>query len=453
MTAIKAYAWTAVLVTAALTGLAFYAFEPTLPVGEILFWAVLLAAAELLPVTLGFETRVTMGFPIMIAAAIIYEPPVAMVIAGLGSFDSRELRRDLPLHRAVFNRAQTMLAAGAASIVVHLGPGEGLNPGLVIAAAFSDFIVNLGLVAGAVHYQEGIAFTKVLRAIPPKPIGGFALSYLLLTGLGAATAVAYSRVDGGGEWVVIAILVPLLFARMTIQGAKAQEELSQKVRRQQEALLAASESVFQEREQERQRIAEHIHDSSLQMLAAAAYGCSNTSALLDSGDIDRAKQTLSSADEAIHAAMSALREALVDLRKASVEEGGLMTTISKFVDQLSVLWGAQIKVEGSIMHEPPIPVALAAFQILQEGLVNALKHSDSEEIVVRITEDETRMVHIVVQDQGPGFDPKREVESDHVGMTLMKERAEGVGGEIVLRSAPGEGTRLEAILPAGVSAA
>lgn len=452
MNFVKVYAWSGVAVTAIVTALLYSNFQHEFPIGAIVFWALLLAIAELLPVTLGFETRITMGFPILIAAAIIFQPPLAMTIAGLGSFDSREFKRDLPLHHALFNRGQAMLAVGAASSVIHLG-GETLNLGLVLAAAIAHLIVNLGLVAGAVHFETGIPFANVLRAIPPSPIAGFALTYILLTGLGAATATAYSRVEGGGEWVVIAILVPLLFARMTIQGAKAQEELSKKIRRQQEALLAASESVFQEREQERQRIAEHIHDSSLQMLAAAAYGCSNTAALLDTGDFDRAKQTLSSADEAIHAAMSALREALVDLRKASVEEGGLMTTITKFVDQLSVLWGAQIKVEGSIVHEPPIPVALAAFQILQEGLVNALKHSDSEEIVVKITEDQTRMVHIVVQDQGPGFDPRREVEADHVGMTLMKERAEGVGGEILLQSSPGQGTRLEAILPAGVSAA
>lgn len=447
----KIYAWAVVAVSLPVLIVTVSSSPDPFPWGQVAFWAVLIGVAEVLPVTLGFETRITMGFPILIAAAITFEPGIAMAIAGAGSFDSRELRREIPLALAVFNRAQTMLAVGAASSVIHLS--DGLNPFLVVSGAAADVVVNLGLVAGWVHFSRGVPFLKALREIPPKPMAGFLLSYLLLTGLGAATAVAYTRAEGGGEWVVIAILVPLLFARMAIQGAKAQEELSAKIRRQQQALLVASESVFQEREQERLRIAEHIHDSSLQMLAAAVYGTGNTATLLEAGQVDRAKQTLSSADEAIHAAMSALREALVDLRKASVEEGGLMATIAKFVDQLSVLWGAQIRVEGSIAHEPPIPVALAAFQILQEGIVNALKHSESEEIVVKITEDETRMVHIVVEDQGPGFDPTKEIGSDHVGMTLMRERAEGVGGEIRLESKPGQGTRLEAILPAGVSAA
>jgi two-component system nitrate/nitrite sensor histidine kinase NarX len=60
-------------------------------------------------------------------------------------------------------------------------------------------------------------------------------------------------------------------------------------------------------------------------------------------------------------------------------------------------------------------------------------------------------VHIVVEDDGPGFDPSTEVGKDHVGMRLMKERAARVGGRINIDSRPGSGTRLEAILPGGVA--
>ena len=115
-----------------------------------------------------------------------------------------------------------------------------------------------------------------------------------------------------------------------------------------------------------------------------------------------------------------------------------------------MLWSAEVRIEGTVLHEPPIPVALAAFQILQEGLTNALKHAQTSSVVVRIS-DEDGMVHIVVEDEGPGFDPDSEVGEDHVGMRLMKERAARVGGRINLDTAPGTGTRLEAILPGGVA--
>ena len=421
------------------------------PVSTFIFWAGLLAATELLPITLGFETRITMSFPVLTATAVLFPPPVAMLIAGLGSVDSRELRWSLPLHRALFNRGQTMLAVGAASGLLH-GFSDGLNPLMVLLAASIFLLMNLGFVAGAVHFERRITFVEAFRMIPPKPIAGFVVTSLLLTALGGATALAYREVGERGEWVVVAILIPLLFARMAMVGAKTQQELSERIRKQQEALLTATETVFQERELERARIAEHIHDTSLQALAAAAYGCANTAALLGSGKVDRAKETLDSAEVAVRQAMTGLREALVDLRRSSVEEGGLMTTLQKFAEQLSTLWGAEVTIEGEIHNEPPIPVALAAFQIVQEGLVNSLKHSQTDHVTVRISEDDS-MVHLVVEDEGAGFDPDQQVGSDHVGMTLMRQRAAGVGGEIKLRSHPGEGTRLEAILPAGVSVA
>jgi signal transduction histidine kinase len=93
---------------------------------------------------------------------------------------------------------------------------------------------------------------------------------------------------------------------------------------------------------------------------------------------------------------------------------------------------------------------LAAFQILQEGLVNALKHANSDSITVRVI-DSDNMVHIVVEDDGAGFDPDAEIGTDHVGMRLMKERAALVGGRIELHSSQGSGTRLEAVLPGGVA--
>jgi signal transduction histidine kinase len=386
-----------------------------------------------------------------LATAILFHPLVAMTIAAVGYFDSREFRREIPPHRAVFNRAQVMLAAGTAALIFDLF-SDPFHPLVVLLGAGAHLAVNLSLVAGAIHFDRGIRFVEALRRIPPPPVAGFFLSTLLLTALGAATARAYLAVEHGGEWVVIAILIPLLFARMSIQGAKVQQEMSERVRKQQEALLVASENVFQEREQERARIAESIHDTSLQMLAAASYGCSNTAELINAGKIDAASQTLKTAQTAVADAIAGLREALIDLRRSAVEEGGLMETVQKFADQLSTLWGARVVVEGGVQNEPPTPVALAAFQILQEGLVNALKHSRSESVTVSL-EQSNGMLHIAVQDQGVGFEDEPASQEGHLGMRLMRERAEGVGGRIELRSEPGRGTRVEAVLPAGVPAA
>ncbi|MPZ69432.1 MAG: hypothetical protein GEU71_07870 [Actinobacteria bacterium] len=417
---------------------------------RFLFWLILLLIAELLPVSLGFETRVTMAFPILIAVSILFNPLEGMAMAALGEFDLREFRREIPLWRAFFNRCQLMLSVGAASLLISpIRENPFILPegALAIAGATLVFLViNLSLVAGMLHLDRGTPLPEAFSILLPKPVAGFWVSQFVLAGLGAAAAAVYQDI---GPFVSL-FLIPLLFARLSILGARAQQELSEKIRQQQKSLLDASERVFQEREAERNRIAEEIHDGSLQMLAAAAYGCGNASEFIDANRTDLAKEAALGARDAINGAMKALRDSLVDLRKSSVEEGGLVQTIHTFADHLSILWGTEINIEATINREPPIPVALAAFQILQEGLTNALKHAQDASVTVRIS-DEDGMVHIVIEDKGIGFDVNDEVGEDHVGMRLMQERATRIGGRLELQTEPGKGTRLEAILPGAIA--
>lgn len=392
-----------------------------------------------------------MGFPIHIAVEILYSPAAAMLITGLSAFDMREVRREIPVWRGLFNRAQLMLAAGAGSAVMHAAGKPNFdfpNGTLLISAGVLVHIgVNLGLVGVMVHRDRGVGLRRSYQILLPKPVGGFWILQAALAALGAAIAAVYLRIGG----FVVLFIIPLLFARLSLLGARAQQELSQRIQQQQRRLLEATEQVFQERERDRHRIAEEIHDHPLQLLAAAVYGCGNASAFIEAGRRDDAAKAVEAARHAVDDAITALRGSLVDLRRSTVEEGGLMQTITHFADQVATLWGADVRVQGSITVEPPIPVALAAFQILQEGLTNALKHAQSNTVTVKISDDDDGRVHIVVEDEGAGFDASEEAGADHVGMRLMKERAARVGGSIALQSSPGEGTRVEAILPGGVA--
>ena len=455
MNASKIYAWSVVTATAAImTVLLSSSGLGQNPLAAMVFWIILLVAVDLLPVSLGYDSEVMMGIPILLAVALIFPPSIAMVIAGIGAVDLREFRREIPLFRAAFNRAQLMLSVGAASALLTRYRGsldlfrEGVPWWLgVIAGASAHVLVNLTLVSLAIHFDGEVPFKEAFRRMLPDPVAGFVLSYVLLSGLGVVTALAYTRID---PWAAAAILIPTIFARVSLIGARTQQELSERIRRQQHDLLQATEKVFQERENERKRIAEDIHDSSLQMLAAASYSCGNANEFLEGGHTEHATSAIEAARGALEEAIKGLRESLVDLRRSSVEEGGLLETIHKFADQMSTVWGQQIIIEGTIRTEPPIPVALAAFQILQEGVVNAMKHGGDTTVLVKVSDDDG-MVHIVVEDSGPGFDPEVDAGADHVGMRLMKERAARVGGHLKLDSHLGRGTRLEAILPGGVA--
>ena len=450
----KIFAWIVIAAAVALTiWFVSQTHGPGPAISTYIFWIALLTAVELLPVSLGFGTEVTMSFPIYLALAIIFRDQiwVVMLIGAIGATDSREIRREIPLWRGLFNRAQSVLsiAAAAALLGAYSGNIFSFPRGALFigVAALARVTLNLGLVATMIHLYFHQPYVGALRALIPAPVAGFFASYLLLTGLGVVTALAYDEL---GATAVAAILIPLFFARLSILGARAQQELSEKVARQHKALLEATEKVFQEREHERNRIAEDIHDSSLQMLAAAAYGCGNASELIAAGNTEGARQTIVNARDAIDGAIKELRTSLVDLRRSSVEEGGLMETIHNYVGHVSTLWETEVRVQGDVVAEPPIPVSLAAVQILQEGLVNALKHAQSSRVVIGVEESDG-FVHIVIEDDGSGFDPADVVDDEHHGMRLMKERAERVGGRIELETRPGQGTRLEAVLPGGLA--
>lgn len=444
------FAWVVVAVTAGAFASSLVQRSGHPPgIGQFAFWIALVAAAELLPVSLGYESQITMGFPIHLAVAILYrsQPWVPMLIVGIGSIDTREIRGEIPLWRALFNRAQTMLSVGAAAAFFALFGGSVFNPGVVAGAAAINLLLNLGLVAVMVALHFGSGLRQSIRGLLPDPVRGFMVSYVLLTALGAVTARAGGRF---GLWAVAAILIPLVFARLSIMGAKAQQDLSERVQKQQQELLQVAERVFLEREEERNRIAGDMHDSSLQFLAAASFGSDNALAFLRSGNVDKAQASVQAAHDAIDKAMAALRSSIVDLRASTIRGGGLMTTLATFADEVSTLWGTEVRIEGDVGKEPLMPVSLAAVQIVEEAITNSLKHSQSDEIVVRIGQD-GGMVRVVVEDFGTGFDPEVTVEEDHVGMRLMRERASQVGGRISLESVPGSGTRLEAILPVGVA--
>lgn len=444
----KIFAWIVVAFTVIVLAALATDDPQWIPLPQFIFWVALLCAAEFLAISLGSTATMTMGFPIRLALALLFyrQPLVPMTIAAICAFDRDELRLAVPIHKALFNRATAALSVGAA--MVPLAAAEiALRPLPIVTASLLDLVTGLGLIAVAISFERGFSIRHVLEILVPRPVGGFVISYALLTGLGTATAVAYTRIDQG-EWAVAAILIPLLFARVGIIAARGQQELSERLQKQQQALLEMTQDLFEEREKERQRIAAEIHDSSLQSLAAAAYACGNALDSLRDGDAEGAAGTIATARGAVSSAISELRDSLADLRRSELREGSMSGTIEAFALQVRTLWGREIEVDNRVTREPPISVALAAFQILQEGVTNALKHSEDAPIRVQI-DDDGGVLRVVVQDEGPGFEAERVDDEAHLGLRLMNERAAQVGGRIELDTAPGRGVRLVAILPGG----
>jgi signal transduction histidine kinase len=107
----------------------------------------------------------------------------------------------------------------------------------------------------------------------------------------------------------------------------------------------------------------------------------------------------------------------------------------------------ELAVRGSA--EPDAAVQRELFRIAQEALQNALKHAGASRIAVEL-DLEPGKARLAVVDDGAGFEPSDpRVRSQHLGVTVMAERARAVGGRLDLRSAAGAGTTVAVEVPRG----
>jgi signal transduction histidine kinase len=124
-----------------------------------------------------------------------------------------------------------------------------------------------------------------------------------------------------------------------------------------------------------------------------------------------------------------------------------LSALKKHVTALHSRHGqvVHLQVTGS-ERRLPAPVEDAAFGIVQEALNNIVKHASSTSTQVHLRFEANALILAII-DAGVGFDPSATVPTPTLGMSSMRERAEGIGGRLVVTSAPGRGTRVSADLP------
>jgi signal transduction histidine kinase len=221
-----------------------------------------------------------------------------------------------------------------------------------------------------------------------------------------------------------------------------------------ERLTRENEQKSQVRQQaiaeERERIARELHDGLAQLLGYVNTKVMAVSLLVKNKQSSAAQAQLEQLGEAARALFTDVREAIVGLKLASQTGEGLVAAIESYVEQFRRLTELDVVVhiapQANQVSLPPED-ELQLIRILQEALSNVRRHANATQAVVDLTLNEGNL-RLTITDDGRGFDKNRipSLEPAHFGLGTMQERAEEIGGHLVLSSTPGEGTQVTVTL-------
>ena len=211
------------------------------------------------------------------------------------------------------------------------------------------------------------------------------------------------------------------------------------------------QKVLAAQEDERKRIARELHDDTAQSLLFLIH---RLDALRDQMTTQAPAETarqLGQLHEIGVKTLTDLRRYTQKLRPAILDDLGLMAALEWLADGIQ----SETAIEVDVRWDGPQPkisrdAQLALFRIAQEALNNVRKHAGADRVTLRLGVTKGQLV-MSLADNGHGFEPPEQTAelsvSGKLGLLGMRERVELLGGELEIKSAPGGGTEVRALVP------
>ncbi len=206
------------------------------------------------------------------------------------------------------------------------------------------------------------------------------------------------------------------------------------------------EMIIQAQEAERQRLSRQMHDGPAQALSNFILQTEIAMRLFEI-DPNKAKDELESLKTSATQAFQKVRDFIFELRPMMLDDLGLIPTLKRYVDASQTTPGVNIQLIINGMErrlEPYLEVMI--FRAVQELLGNAARHSQASLIKVNIELGDTS-IKVTVDDNGKGFDPEVIEKRNNMGLKVIRDRVEMLGGDFHLDTNVGKGTRVSFTLP------
>jgi len=218
--------------------------------------------------------------------------------------------------------------------------------------------------------------------------------------------------------------------------------------------VAMARQLDQQREmavmEERQRLAAEMHDTVAQSLTGLVLEVETARSCLEAGDQETAAEVLAAAHAQAKQALEDTRRAVQGLFPAPLERLSPIEAIAEEVEQFEAQEGVAAQFVPTGEEQPLLPEQRAALlRIAQESLSNIRKHAHAHRVRVGLNYGAEEVI-LLVEDDGIGFDTTVRTTPDSqggYGLFGMNERARALGGEALIESTPGWGTRVRVTLP------
>jgi PAS domain S-box-containing protein len=267
---------------------------------------------------------------------------------------------------------------------------------------------------------------------------------------GATECVEESGTSAAGPWTYLFTKSPFWDRDGNVVGIvgigldiTARKEAEEALKRYAQRLVVAEDQF-------RKRIAIELHDDVGQEMTALAFNLAHIESTLGGTDRAELRSTLEDCRQLTRAIHRSVRGLMVSLHPPQLEELGLVPALASYAKQFQERTGIAV----ALRTAPGVPRLaaereLALFRIVQEALNNVLKHAAATRVSI-LLEQGPHCLRLSLTDDGRGValrncTPQR--SDSGWGITIMRERAESVGGSFAFDSAPGRGTTISVEFP------
>jgi len=210
--------------------------------------------------------------------------------------------------------------------------------------------------------------------------------------------------------------------------------------------MSSVELLVNAQESERQRLSRQMHDGPAQALSNFILQTEIAMRLFDI-DPAQARNELNNLKIAAMSTFQKVRNFIFELRPMMLDDLGLGPTIRRYADSFKTQAGVEVNlmITGNERRLEPY-VEVMVFRSMQELLSNAVYQNQATLVKIQVDMGDT-IVRLSLDDNGKGFDTDSFVKESNLGLKLIKDRVEMLGGKFDVDTAPGKGARITLTIP------